>query len=293
MGSNYLMTVTVPIPTENRLVVIRKGERVEYELDRSYSTEEKNTRVKRRVIGKVDPVQPGRMFPNELYFELFPDNEVPEEIRDEFLRDCAIKRDMGVIRQNPEEIVDRVVKGLDEIGRGPSGTGQAGPSSRWAGFPRPQQPTGPLPARSDHKFNAPGPFPGIQIQHPLCDQSLCHGSTTNDLYALSKRPPGGSGSQNHIPTAIKRRNIRQILLCQNHYDRQSVLRNHAQPGWHQTATRPNLPQHFLNALRSSPEKRLTTTHHQIHVRKRQQLNPRPGSLKQSPHCLRNRDPSLH
>ncbi len=117
MGSNYLMTVTVPIPTENRLVVIRKGERVEYELDRSYSTEEKNTRVKRRVIGKVDPVQPGRMFPNELYFELFPDNEVPEDVRDEFLRDCAIRRDMGVIRQNPEEIVERVVRGLDGMGR--------------------------------------------------------------------------------------------------------------------------------------------------------------------------------
>ena len=60
-------------------------------------------------------MQPGRMFPNEFYFELFPDNKVPEEVRDEFLRECAIKRQMHVIRQSPEEIVDNVVRGLSEL----------------------------------------------------------------------------------------------------------------------------------------------------------------------------------
>ena len=60
-------------------------------------------------------MQPGRMFPNEFYFELFPDNEVPEEVRDELLRECAIKRQMHVIRQSPEEIVDNVVRGLSEL----------------------------------------------------------------------------------------------------------------------------------------------------------------------------------
>ena len=133
MESKYLMTITVPIP-EDKLVVIRKGERVEYEVDRTY-VGNRSTRVKRRVIGKVDPVQPGRMFPNELYFELFPDNEVPEEIRDEFLRDCAIKRDMEVIRKNPEEIVDKVVRGLDALGREEGRRGQGNPdlSVGWAG----------------------------------------------------------------------------------------------------------------------------------------------------------------
>ena len=111
MENYYLKTITVPIP-EDKLVVIRKGERVEYEIDRIYLPEEQNTRVKRRVIGKVDPVQPGRMFPNEFYFELFPDNEVPEEIREEFLRECEIKRQMRVIRRSPEEVVDHVVRGL-------------------------------------------------------------------------------------------------------------------------------------------------------------------------------------
>ena len=111
MENYYLKTITVPIP-EDKLVVIRKGERVEYEIDRIYLPEEQNTRVKRKVIGKVDPVQPGRMFPNEFYFELFPDNEVPEEIREEFLRECEIKRQMKIIRRSPEEVVDHVVRGL-------------------------------------------------------------------------------------------------------------------------------------------------------------------------------------
>ena len=115
MGNYYLKTITVPIPVEDKMVVIRKGERVEYEIDRTYSPEEQNTRVKRKVIGKVDPVQPGRMFPNEFYFELFPENEVPEEVRDEFLRECAIKRQMSVVRKNPEEVVDNVMRGLEQM----------------------------------------------------------------------------------------------------------------------------------------------------------------------------------
>ena len=106
----YLLTITVPIP-EDKLIVIRDGKKVEYEVDRTY-VGNRSTRVKRKVIGKVDPVQVGRMFPNEAYFELFPNNEVPEEVRDEFLRECEIKRQMKVIRRSPEEIVDNVVRGL-------------------------------------------------------------------------------------------------------------------------------------------------------------------------------------
>ena len=106
----YLMAITVPIP-EDKLIVIRDGKKVEYEVDRTY-VGNRSTRVKRKVIGKVDPVQVGRMFPNEAYFELFPDNEVPGEVRDEFLRECEIKRQMKVIRRSPEEIVDNVVRGL-------------------------------------------------------------------------------------------------------------------------------------------------------------------------------------
>ena len=115
MGNYYLKTITVPIPIDDKLVVIRKGERVEYEIDRTYSPEEQNTRVKRKVIGRVDPVQPGRMFPNEAYFQLFPENEVPEEVRNEFLRECEIRRQMRVIRKNPEEVAVGVVRGLSDL----------------------------------------------------------------------------------------------------------------------------------------------------------------------------------
>ena len=117
MDQYYLKELTVPIP-EDRLAVIRKGKSVEYETDRIYSPETKNTREVRRVIGKVDPVNPGRMFPNEMYFQLFPENEVPEEVRDEFLRGCEIKRQMQEIRRSPEEIIEGVVNGLSELGAG-------------------------------------------------------------------------------------------------------------------------------------------------------------------------------
>ena len=116
----------MPIP-EDRLAVIRKGKSVEYETDRIYSPETKNTRVVRRVIGKVDPVNPGRMFPNETYFQLFPENEVPEEVRDEFLRGCGIKRQMQTIRRNPEEIIEGVVNGLSELRVSNAGDGSLVP----------------------------------------------------------------------------------------------------------------------------------------------------------------------
>ena len=112
---NYLKEYTVPIPWDQGNIVIRRGDTVEYQLERTYEPEDKSTRVQRKVIGKVDPVQTGRMFPNEFYFELFPDNEVPEDVREEFLRECEIKRQMNVVRRNPEEIVDGIVRGVDEL----------------------------------------------------------------------------------------------------------------------------------------------------------------------------------
>ena len=114
MAGYYMKEMTVPIPDDRR-VVIRREKTVEYEIDRNRSEDKGDTRVTRRVIGKVDPVNPGRMFPNETYFQLFPENEVPEEVRDEFLRGCGIKRQMQTIRRNPEEIIEGVVNGLSEL----------------------------------------------------------------------------------------------------------------------------------------------------------------------------------
>ena len=114
MAGPFLKEITVAIPQEGP-VVIRNEKRVEYQLERKYSSDTQDSRVIRRTIGKVDPVQPERMFPNEAYFELFPDNEVPKDIRDEFLRECEIKRQMKVIRRSPEEIIDNVVRGMEEL----------------------------------------------------------------------------------------------------------------------------------------------------------------------------------
>ena len=114
MSNPILKEMTVPIP-EDGSVVIRNGKRVEYQLERVYSPETKDSRVKRQAIGKVDPMQEGRMFPNEAYFELFPDNEVPEDVRDEFLRECAIKRQAAA-----EDQADHQGKGKHLIR--PSGT---------------------------------------------------------------------------------------------------------------------------------------------------------------------------
>ena len=119
----FLKEMTVAIPEK---AIIRNEKRVEYELERTYSSESKDSRVVRRMIGKVDPVNPGRMFPNEMYFQVFPENEVPEEIRDEFLRGCEIKRQMEQIRRNPEEIIEGVVNGLSELRAGGRNVGDVG-----------------------------------------------------------------------------------------------------------------------------------------------------------------------
>ena len=145
MAGYYMKEMTVPIPDDRR-VVIRREKTVEYEIDRNRSEDKGDTRVTRRVIGKVDPVNPGRMFPNEMYFQLFPENEVPEEIRDEFLRECEIKRRMEQIRRNPEDIIEGVVNGLSELRDGGRnvGDGSVVPHSCNCEKPSPCSPRAPF-----------------------------------------------------------------------------------------------------------------------------------------------------
>ena len=111
----YMKGVTVPIPIEDKLVVVRRGKTVEYETERVYSPETQDTRVKRMVIGKVDPLNPSRMTPNEKFFQLFPESEVPEAERDAFLRECRMRRDIAEAKRNPEKLAARIVDGLDKL----------------------------------------------------------------------------------------------------------------------------------------------------------------------------------
>ena len=117
-GGYLLKTVSVLIPAEDRRTVIRKGKTVEYEVSREYLPDKKNTRVKRAVIGQVDPMNPGKMFPNEKYFELIADSGVPDEIRDAFLTECAWKRDVAEIKRNPNELARRIIRGMNMMAAG-------------------------------------------------------------------------------------------------------------------------------------------------------------------------------
>ena len=67
--------------------------------------------MKRRTIGKIDPFFPGRMFPNESYFELI-ENDVPEEVRETFLMHCRWKRQLAELKKDPEAMMREVTKGL-------------------------------------------------------------------------------------------------------------------------------------------------------------------------------------
>lgn len=112
MTHYYLSSCTVDIPYDKGPVTVRDGKSVRYELERVYSPETQDSRVKRCVIGKVDPVNRGRMFPNENYFRFFPDNTVPEEIREDFLRKCEYHREKERIMKDPDEMVRMVTEGM-------------------------------------------------------------------------------------------------------------------------------------------------------------------------------------
>lgn len=107
----YLSSWTVDVPRDE-LTVIRKEKTVEYELERVYSPETKDTRVKRCVIGKIDPSNRFRMYPNENYFRLFPENNVPEQIRDAFLRKCEFSREKEKVKKDPDAMAQMVAEGM-------------------------------------------------------------------------------------------------------------------------------------------------------------------------------------
>ena len=72
---------TVKIHSETRKVVFQKRKDVAYvlyEVDRVYVPERKLTLPKRVTVGKRCPDNPEMMWPNEKYYELFPNEPMPE-----------------------------------------------------------------------------------------------------------------------------------------------------------------------------------------------------------------------
>ena len=107
-----LKDYAVDIPYDKGGIVIKKEKWVEMEVERLYSSENKNTRVQRKVIGQVVPLFPGKMYPNENYFSLVVPNSVPEEIRDDFLRRCERKRELAELKKDPERMMRQVEAGI-------------------------------------------------------------------------------------------------------------------------------------------------------------------------------------
>ena len=106
----FLKEVTVPVPEIEGKIVIRNGRTVEFETERVYQKKTQNTRVKRKVIGKIHPYRAGIMYPNEAYFQLIA-NDVPAEIRDRFLAKCARRREINRLKRNPEEMMKKCRRG--------------------------------------------------------------------------------------------------------------------------------------------------------------------------------------
>ncbi len=128
MSHYYLSSCTVAIPYDKGPVTVSDGKSVRYQLERTYSSETQDSRVKRCVIGKVDPVNPARMFPNENYFRLFQDNTVPGEMREAFLRKCEYQREKDRIRKDPDEMVRMVAEGMKMLMQEGKKSGEEGMS---------------------------------------------------------------------------------------------------------------------------------------------------------------------
>ena len=111
----YLKDYPVPVPCDRKGIIIRNEKRVELESDRAYSTETKDTRVKRKTIGMLLPLFPEQMYPNENYFELVPENTVPADIRDAFLRRCERKKEIDRLKKDPAAMARRIADGIRSL----------------------------------------------------------------------------------------------------------------------------------------------------------------------------------
>ena len=113
MGDDmYLKDFAVDIPFDTGKVVIRKEKWVMLEVERTYSSESQDTRVKRVTIGQVAPLFPGKMYPNESYFSLVVPNSVPEDVRDDFLCRCERQRELAELKKDPERMMRQVEAGI-------------------------------------------------------------------------------------------------------------------------------------------------------------------------------------
>ena len=72
----------VKITTQTRKTQAGKTVYVLYEIGRTYNAAKKYNIPHRVVIGKADPNDPEKMYPNEKYFEHFPQTVEPQSLID-------------------------------------------------------------------------------------------------------------------------------------------------------------------------------------------------------------------
>ena len=118
MKNYYLRSYSVPIPFDKGPVIIRDEKTIEYQVERDYSLGRNHSRVRRKVIGKVDQGHPGMMVPNESYFELIPENPVPAEIREAFLNECRRRREIEEVKRDPDRLAKSIAEGLEKLRTG-------------------------------------------------------------------------------------------------------------------------------------------------------------------------------
>ena len=99
------------ITTQTRKTQAGKTVYILYEIGRTYNAAKKYNVPHRVVIGKADPNDPEKMYPNEKYFEHFPQTvEKVEPIEENSLRSCALEIGSFIV-------IDKIIKHykLDKI----------------------------------------------------------------------------------------------------------------------------------------------------------------------------------
>ena len=83
----------VQIPSEKRKILTKaKGgsSYVLFQYGSDYKPDKKYAIPKRTIIGRVDPSDPTKMFPNEKFQQYFPEAMLPEELPETY-RSCCLR----------------------------------------------------------------------------------------------------------------------------------------------------------------------------------------------------------
>lgn len=101
MFCNFL----VEIPKSSKITYNKQKDKtyVEYTYDRIYNPEKKYNTAKRRCIGKLDPDNPGKMYPNQNFAAFFPDVKLPGTENNSLRSGCLRTGCWLVIRKIIEE----------------------------------------------------------------------------------------------------------------------------------------------------------------------------------------------